>query len=496
MTPRSVFCRQRLAKVCLTSGRHLFRTHSWGLSVRTSRRLTALTGLAIAASVSIIGLHAPSASAAAGDAFDPARATIFIAQGTPTQLSIATPDEDGNFSFVNEGPTAPANYNGLSFSTEDNFLYAFVTGAPTAGLPVGAVVRIGQEGQVTRVGTSTFPVDGTSFNVAAIGPGGNIYAALTTDDELYVIDPATGAQVGATIPLSATLNSVGQVSDWAFTGGFLWGIGDNKQIVRINPESGDVDSFPIPAITDAGFAGAAWTNLDGTVSFSHNASGRITRVAIAGADAATPTFTVVQERSGPASSSNDGAASPGLPADLALTKTSSGFAPGAVVTYTLSVTNNGDGFSSGWTVVDNVPQPLTDIAATSDDAECAVVGRKVRCLGGELAPGGSVEMTVTAQVPAGLTGELINEASVTGNEPDPDLSNNQAEVADAIDDPASPGEPGEPGEPSGPQVPQTPVVNAGGSGTLDPASTWMASGLALLAGLTAATVVGLRRRVR
>ncbi|MFJ2782038.1 MULTISPECIES: hypothetical protein [unclassified Kitasatospora] len=35
--------------------------------------------------------------------------------------------------------------------------------------------------------------------------------------------------------------------------------------------------------------------------------------------------------------------------------------PGAAVTYTLTVKNNGPGNSSGYTVTDTVPTPLTNV---------------------------------------------------------------------------------------------------------------------------------------
>lgn len=452
-------------------------------------RIPALALSASLAAASLLSFAAP-ASAAPGDPFDPARPTIFIAQGTPTQLSIATPDDAGNFSFTNEGAPAPVNYNGIAFNTADNFLYGFVTSNPSAEIPLGSLVRVGQSGSVTRVGTTTFPVGGTSFNVGALGPNGNIYATLTTDDTLVVVNPATGAQVGAPITLSTSLNDVGQVSDWTFSQGFLWGIGDGRRIVRVDPATGTVTSWVSTLAFDTGFAGAAWTYIDGTVGFSHNTTGNVTRLAIANPAAASPTFTLVSSKSGPANASNDGAASPGLPADLALTKTSSGFAAGATVTYTLTVTNRGRGFSTGWTLTDTVPDTLTSVAATSTAATCAVAGNRVTCTGGDLDPDASATVTVTAQVPAGFTGSVRNSAEVVGNEPDPVEANNTAAVTDrvAAEEP-TPGTPAEPGDTD----PEAALPNTGAPAS-GPDAVAITGAATLGLGLVGLALVAVRRR--
>lgn len=459
-------------------------------------RIPALVLSAAVAAVSLGTLGASPASAAPGDAFDPARPTVFIGQGTPTQLSIARADANGNITFADEGAAANLSYNAISFNPADNYLYAFVTGSGASGLPVGAVIRIGQGGVVTRVGTSTFPVTGASFNVGAIGPDGNIYATLTTDDQLVKVNPATGAAVGAPITLSSSLNSVGQVSDWTFSQGFLWGIGDGKRIVRVDPATGTVTSWVSTLAFDAGFAGAAWTYLDGSIGFSHNTTGSVTRLTVSNPGAASPTFALVSSRSGPANTSNDGAASPGLPADLAVTKTSAGFAAGATVTYTLKVTNRGDGYSTGWTLTDDVPAPLTDVKAASAAATCSVAGQDVTCVGGELAPGASATVTVTAAVPAGFTGSVRNSADVVGFEPDPVAANNSGVVTDRVAPAVTPGSDG-PDAPAGsdpdPSNPSA-VLPATGAPAEGPDALALSGGAVAGLGLIGAAFAILRRR--
>ena len=100
------------------------------------------------------------------------------------------------------------------------------------------------------------------------------------------------------------------------------------------------------------------------------------------------------------------------------------FTPGGQLTYTLTVTNNGAGVSSGFVVNDVVPAPLTNVAAEG----CTVTGNEVACVSGTLAVGASQEFTVTADAPPGVTDCVTNTATVLGNEADPAAANNSSSV--------------------------------------------------------------------
>lgn len=397
---------------------------------------TSLAGVGAAALVAAVLSTTTASAAPTPTPFDPAKPTIFVAQNSPTQLNTAAADTSGAYSFTAVGP-ATLTYNALSWDPADNFLYGFTSDGARTGIPNGSLIKIGANGAIERVGTSTWNptgVGGSSpgFNVGAIGSNGDIYATQTVDNKMYVIDPATGTQVGSAITLSQSINGPGgawEVSDWTFSQGYLWGLGSGKTIIRVDPATGTVSNWTLSATVDTGFSGASWTYLDGTVGFSHNVSGEIDRIQIADPSSATPTFTLVKKSSGPATSNNDGAAIPGLPADLGITKTSAGYVPGKTVTYTLTVTNHGKGWSTGWTVADAVPAALTNVKATSSGSTCAVMGNDVSCVGGLTAPGASTFITVTADVPSTLSSKVTNTATVTGNDPDPNPGNNSASVS-------------------------------------------------------------------
>jgi uncharacterized repeat protein (TIGR01451 family) len=367
-------------------------------------------------------LTAPAAQAAPGDAFDPRDPLVFVGQGIPTRLYQAVTDSSGKVSFEGEGPTANLQYNSISYNTADNYVYG-LTNSAGGGIPVGALIRIGQEGVITRVGTNTFG----SFNVGAFGPSNYLYVNQGTTTAMSVINVATGALVR-----TITLNQRTNAADLAYANGFFWGLTSNNNsststpsIVRVNPTNGAVNFFAAPVPLANTDAGAAWTFGNGNLGFSSNGSGVVSQIAVTNPASASPTFRLVSQSAGPSSGNNDGAASPGLPTDLSIAKTGpETLVEGSTVTYTLTVTNNGPGNSSGFVVNDAVPAPLTNVTTASPG--CTVTGNAVRCVGGRLVAGASASFTVMATVPGTANGAVQNTATVTANETDPNPANNTA----------------------------------------------------------------------
>ena len=388
-------------------------------------RLSAFLGtLAVLGSV-LAGttLAAAPAHAAAGDPFPVTDPLVFVAQGLPTGLFEATTNSSGTVSFQPEGPTSPIGYNAISYNTADNFLYGIVSSPATAEFPTNSLIRIGQGGVMTRVGTSTYN-PGTNWNIGAFGGDGLFYIAAGGSGTMLGINPTTGAVVR-----TVTLSSAMPAADMTYANGYFWGqapTATGSEMIRINPTTGALDTFPVSFFVNGPTdpAGAAWTFGNGNLGFSQNVSGLVTQVAVTNPSAATPTFTVVAQSPGPASGNNDGAAFVGSPTDLAIAKTGpQALVPGATVTYQLTVTNNGPGNSSGFVVDDTVPAPLTNVA--SPDAACTVTGNNVRCVGGRTLVGASTTYTITATVPtAGATADVSNTATVTANESDPTPTNN------------------------------------------------------------------------
>ncbi|WP_246127772.1 DUF11 domain-containing protein [Amycolatopsis rhizosphaerae] len=127
-----------------------------------------------------------------------------------------------------------------------------------------------------------------------------------------------------------------------------------------------------------------------------------------------------------------------LPADLGIVKmvSPSPVRQGDPVTYTLVVTNHGQGDSSGYTVTDQVPAQITNLQTTTPG--CTLAGSNLSCAGGLLPAGQSATITVTG-VATGPIGYVTNTATLTGNQPDPNPTNNSSgNTVEIVDVPVLP----------------------------------------------------------
>ncbi|WBQ08244.1 DUF7933 domain-containing protein [Kribbella sp. CA-293567] len=116
-------------------------------------------------------------------------------------------------------------------------------------------------------------------------------------------------------------------------------------------------------------------------------------------------------------------------ADLAITKTAQPVPvqAGKPVTYTLKVSNNGPSAATAVTVTDPVPAPLRYASSATSQGTCSQLDGTVTCNVGTVAPGGSVTVTVVANVPSGTPpNQLDNTAKVSSPTPDPVPGNNSA----------------------------------------------------------------------
>lgn len=122
-----------------------------------------------------------------------------------------------------------------------------------------------------------------------------------------------------------------------------------------------------------------------------------------------------------------------LGADLQVTKVKKSpvsVFSGSTVVYEVKVKNNGPSNATGVVLSDALPAGL-DTVSTNKPGNCAVAASNVSCAVGNLASGATWAVEVTGKVTPG-TEELYNAASATGNENDPDLSNNQDDVTTPV----------------------------------------------------------------
>lgn len=337
---------------------------------------------------------------------DPSR--VFLAQGSTSQLKELVAGS-GSSTFTNIG-TATALYNGIAYNDADDFIYGSRSN--------GHIVRVDANGIVADLGNATPAVP--AVNAGAIDAAtGTYFLTSSGDNVLYKVNLSD--LTSTSVPMS----QVGGAADVTFIDGFLWGEDANGAIVRIDPASGAVTRYAgiVPASVAAG---AAWTYANGNLGLSDNGSGDIYQVHIANGATTTPTITVVSVSSGPPTTgNNDGTSCEGPPADLGLTKTASPeiLVPGGPISWTITVTNHGPGISSGHVVKDTIPAGVTGLATSSPG--CSLAGHELTCVGGVLPVDGSTAYTVTGTAPTS-GGSLANDASVTGNEDDPNPGNNGA----------------------------------------------------------------------
>ncbi len=128
----------------------------------------------------------------------------------------------------------------------------------------------------------------------------------------------------------------------------------------------------------------------------------------------------------PSDNNNAAAVAVNPQADLSLTKTVSDANPGTddEVDYTLTASNAGQNDATGVTIRDSLPAGLDFLDASPG---CDNESGTVTCVVDTLANGDSASVTIKARTTAAISGTVVgNLATVSGNELDPNLGNNQA----------------------------------------------------------------------
>ena len=102
------------------------------------------------------------------------------------------------------------------------------------------------------------------------------------------------------------------------------------------------------------------------------------------------------------------------------------------LTYTLYVSNFGPDDATGVTATDTLPPEVTFVSASTG---CSHASGVVTCALGGLARNDSTQATITVATPS-TPGMISNTATVTGNETDPDTTNNESTIETLVRDPA------------------------------------------------------------
>src|SRR5690606_2895624 len=107
-------------------------------------------------------------------------------------------DGAGAVTFEPEGPPSPIHYNAIAYNPADDYVWATKSRPPTAATgpaswPLGAIIRVGQGGVVTRVGTAA---TGVIHNVGVFGGDGYFYVGGSGSTTVQRVHPVTGALAG------------------------------------------------------------------------------------------------------------------------------------------------------------------------------------------------------------------------------------------------------------------------------------------------------------
>ena len=319
--------------------------------------------------------------------------------------------------------SAASTYNALGYDPTNDYLYSTELNVNPTGTP-GTLFQIDNTGTATALGViKGYPAESGGPANGAFDPEGNYWITNGNGSQVaYEID-VSKVEVIKTVKLSKAWQPI----DFTYYEGYMWGL-SGTSIYRLNLSTGEVTTYSAPAGVESGNYGAAWTFSNGNLGFSSNATGAIFKIEVK--TPATPTFALLAHYTGPvADQSNDGAACIAKETvDLGIVKTGPAMVmTGGAVTWTLTVTNHGPGNSSGFSVQDTVPSGFTNVQTPTRG--CSVSGNEVMCAEGALAKGGTFTITLTATAPASAQC-LTNEATVTGDEEDPNLANNTSSLPD------------------------------------------------------------------
>ena len=377
------------------------------------------------AGVALVSLP-EAAEAAAAPAFDCSEPRFFAQAERPTgtgQLFQGRYTAAGASHWDELGAKAndPALYNALAFNPADEYLYATVY-RPTSGTgTAGSFVRINRDGVPTNVGESVAALGSppnTLWDAGEFGPDGTYYVASGNagTQTIYKITGLQGAPAVKPVRSEITLSAPIRFADLAFKNGYLWahsyGVDDRFHRIALDGTVTSIKSSAIPVLN----YGSAFTMTNGNLAFI-GTNNLMYQVAVTDPIGATPGFELVSTVAAPNNERSDATnCSTAQEASLSVTKTGPATViMGEEIVWTVTVTNDGPGISSGFVAIDTLPAGVTNAVATSSGSTCAPKGALLVCNGGRLAVNEKVVITVKATAPMSV-GSIVNTVRIVGNE--------------------------------------------------------------------------------
>jgi uncharacterized repeat protein (TIGR01451 family) len=260
--------------------------------------------------------------------------------------------------------------------------------------------------------TAVTTIDSADLSIAkttgatSVAPGGTVTYTIT----IHNAGPSTATSVVMTdtLPASLLFQSITPPAGFNCT----------------TPAAGATGTITCNGATLTNGANAVFTL---TTTIANNATGSINNSAAVSSATFDP-------NSGNASGNAPAVAvNNGPSADLSMTKTtqSSGAAPGATITYTLTAQNAGPDAASSVVVTDVLPasllfQSIVVPAGFSCTTPAIGASGTITCNGATLANGATATFTLTVRVAANATGSITNGASISSATGDPNGGNGSA----------------------------------------------------------------------
>lgn len=272
--------------------------------------------------------------------------------------------------------------------------------------------------------TNTANVSTTSTDLAAGNNSATATTTVNTSADLTVTKTASPDPVTAGQQLTYTINVTNNGPSDAQT----------VQLSDTLPAGTTFVSFTAPAgwSTTAPAVGGTGAVTASIATLPPGTAGPFTLVVTVTNAAANPTLnsaTVTSPTDTNAGNNAGNSSTAVVPpsADLTITKTagSGPFSPGAPISYTITVTNNGTADATNVSVVDTLPVGSTFVMATPSTGSCSGGPSPITCSLGTLTASSSATITLVVTAPA-TPGTVSNVATVSATETDPNPTDNTA----------------------------------------------------------------------
>ncbi|MGC4041409.1 MAG: gliding motility-associated C-terminal domain-containing protein [Flavobacterium sp.] len=342
---------------------------------------------------------------------------VYVFRWTVTsQFGSCTSSDDTTVTISNVKPSTP------TVSTTVQPTCSVLTGSVTlTNLPSSGTWTISQGGPVITTYTGT----GTSYTISGLVPGMYDFLVIvggscsSNKTAPVIIDAATGCptDLSVTKVVNNASPNVGSNVTFTITATNNGPIAATGVSVADNIPSG----YTVVSVTPST---GTWTAPNWSIgNLANGSSATLTVVATVNATGSyANTATITGNQTDPNTTNNTSTSTPTpVPVtDLAVVKTVNNASPnvGSNVTFTITATNNGLSAATGVSVADNIPSGYTVVSVTPSTGTWTAPNWSI----GNLANGASATLTVVATLNA--TGSYANTATITGNQTDPNTTNN------------------------------------------------------------------------